>query len=88
MLRCLDQTAFSVEAIVRGYHVYRDVWIELHCQREPFNAFAVAVVHHYKTHSNEKYRQFARFSTERTAAVYIGDILKIYHGAALRYHAP
>ena len=42
----------SMEAMIRGYHVYRDVWSavvdeELACKREPFNAsdpFAVAVV--------------------------------------------
>ena len=46
------KSAFSVEAMVRGYHVYRAVWTpavdeELRCRREPFNAadpFAVAVV--------------------------------------------
>ena len=43
---------FSVEAKVRGYHVYKDVWEaaveeELHCEREPGyrqDSFAVAVV--------------------------------------------
>ena len=42
----------TMEAMIRGYHVYRDVWSavvdeELACKREPFNAsdlFAVAVV--------------------------------------------
>ena len=43
---------FSVESCVRGYHVYKDIWIacvgeELPCQREngnPTDPFAVAVV--------------------------------------------
>ena len=43
---------FTVEAMVRGYHVYKDVWSAalgelLSCQREPTNTrdpFAVAVV--------------------------------------------
>ena len=43
---------FTVEAMVRGYHVYKDVWSaalgeQLSCQREPTNTsdpFAVAVV--------------------------------------------
>ena len=42
----------TMEAMIRGYHVYRDVWSavvdeELACKREPFNAsdpFAVSVV--------------------------------------------
>ena len=46
------ESAFSVEAMVRGYHIYSDIWTavvneELHCRREPFSAanpFAVAVV--------------------------------------------
>ena len=38
------ESAFSVEAMVRGYHICRDVWTavvneELCCRREPFNAF-------------------------------------------------
>ena len=44
--------SFSVEAMVRGYHVYKDIWAtvvgeELPCQREDGNRadpFAVAVV--------------------------------------------
>ena len=44
--------SFTVEAMVRGYHVYKDVWSaalgeQLSCQREPTNTrdpFAVAVV--------------------------------------------
>ena len=48
----MAEAAFSVEAMVRGYHVYRDVWTpsvdeELRCRREPFNTadpFAVTVV--------------------------------------------
>ena len=47
----MDSISFSVEAVVRGYHVYRDIWIAavgevLPCEREPINAvdrFAVAV---------------------------------------------
>ena len=43
---------FSIEAMVRGYHVYRGIWNaalgeQLPCQREPMNSkdpFAVAVV--------------------------------------------
>ena len=40
---------YCVEAMVRGYHVYKDIWtaVELICWREPFNTadpFAVAVV--------------------------------------------
>ena len=45
-----DQVSFSVEAMVRGYHAYKDIWTavngeELPCQREDGNrvdAFAVA----------------------------------------------
>ena len=44
--------SFTVEAMVRGYHVYKDVWSaalgeQLSCQREPTNTrypFTVAVV--------------------------------------------
>ena len=44
--------SFSVEAVVRGYHEYKDNWIavvgeEFSCRREPTNRedrFAVAVV--------------------------------------------
>ena len=47
----MDSISFSVEAMVRGYHVYRDIWIAavgevLPCEREPTNTvdcFAVAV---------------------------------------------
>ena len=43
---------FNIEAMVRGYHVYRGIWNaalgeQLPCQREPMNSkdpFAVAVV--------------------------------------------
>ena len=46
------ESAFSVEAMVRGYHIYRDIWTaivneELRCRGELFNAadpFAVTVV--------------------------------------------
>ena len=36
------QASFSVEAMVRGYHAYKDIWTavngeELHCQREDGN---------------------------------------------------
>ena len=45
-------STFSIEAMVRGYHVYRGIWNaalgeQLPCQREPMNSkdpFAVAVV--------------------------------------------
>ena len=45
-----DRVSFSVEAIVRGYHTYKDIWAavvgeELPCQREVGNqvdTFAVA----------------------------------------------
>ena len=48
----LTMERFSVESCVRGYHVYKDIWIacvgeELPCQREngnPTDPFAVAVV--------------------------------------------
>jgi hypothetical protein len=48
----VDESTFSVEAMIRGYHIYKDVWTaimdeELCCRREPFNTadpFAVAVV--------------------------------------------
>ena len=41
----------SVEAVVRGYHKYKDIWVavvgkELSCRREPINRedrFAVAL---------------------------------------------
>ena len=44
--------SFTVEAMVRGYHTYKDIWAaslgeELPCQREPSNRsdrFAVAVL--------------------------------------------
>ena len=46
-----DRASFSVEAMVRGYHAYKDIWTtvneELPCQREDGNqvdAFAVAIV--------------------------------------------
>ena len=48
----LDRDSFTVEAMVRGYHIYKDVWAaslgeELPCQRESGNhadAYAVAVL--------------------------------------------
>ena len=44
--------SFSVNAMVRGYHIYEDIWYasvseELPCQREPGNShdpFAVAII--------------------------------------------
>ena len=48
-----DRVSFSVEAMVRGYHVYKDIWTAVHgeelltCVREAGNrvdAFAVAVI--------------------------------------------
>ena len=47
-----DRASFSVEAMVSGYHAYKDIWTAVHgeelpCQREDGNrvdAFAVAVV--------------------------------------------
>ena len=47
-----DFVSVVVEAIVRGYHVYKTIWDadigeELHCQREtgnPRDPFAVAVI--------------------------------------------
>lgn len=47
-----DRASFSIEAMVRGYHAYKDIWTAVHgeellCQREDGNrvdAFAVAVV--------------------------------------------
>ena len=37
----MEESGFSVEAMVRGYHIYRDIWMaevneEVSCQREPF----------------------------------------------------
>ena len=48
---------FSIEAMVRGYHVYQGIWDadlgeQLPCQREPMNSkdpFAVAVVKSHVT---------------------------------------
>ena len=48
----MGESTFSVEAMIRGYHVYKDIWTavvneQLRCQREPYNTsdpFAVAVV--------------------------------------------
>lgn len=50
--RMMVESAFSVEAMIRGYHVYNNIWTavvdeELICRREQFNSadpFAVAVV--------------------------------------------
>ncbi len=47
-----EHASFSVEAMVRGYHAYKDIWTtvvgeELPCQREranPRDPFAVAVL--------------------------------------------
>ncbi len=47
-----ERASFSVEAMVRGYHTYKDIWTavvgeELPCQREmanPRDPFAVAVL--------------------------------------------
>ncbi len=47
-----ERAPFSVEAMVRGYHAYKDIWTavvgeELPCQREranPWDPFAVAVL--------------------------------------------
>ena len=48
----MDRESFSVEAMVRGYHAYKDVWAAVHgeelsCQREVgnrFDSFAVAIM--------------------------------------------
>ena len=48
----MTESSFLVDTMVRGYHVYKDIWTaavgeELTCRREKFNAadpFAVAVV--------------------------------------------
>ncbi len=47
-----ERASFSVEAMVRGYHAYKDIWTaavgeELPCQREranPRDPFAAAVL--------------------------------------------
>ncbi len=47
-----ERASFSVEAMVRGYHAYKDIWTavvgeELPCQREranPRDPFAVVVL--------------------------------------------
>ena len=47
----LKMNSFSVEAMIRGYHVYRDIWAAsigevLRCQREasnPTDRYAVAI---------------------------------------------
>ncbi len=47
-----ERASFSVEAMVRGYHAYKDIWTavvgeDLLCQREranPRDQFAVAVL--------------------------------------------
>lgn len=47
-----DLVSFTIAAMVRGYHIYRDIWQatvneELACQREIGNAadpFAVAII--------------------------------------------
>ena len=47
----LKMNSFSVEAMIRGYHVYRDIWDAsigevLRCQREasnPTDRYAVAI---------------------------------------------
>ncbi len=47
-----ERDSFSVEAMVRGYHAYKDIWTavvgeELPCQRQranPRDPFAVAVL--------------------------------------------
>ncbi len=38
----METETFSIEAMVRGYHVYQDIWdaalgVQLSCQREPRN---------------------------------------------------
>jgi len=36
--RTMDRASFIIEAMIRGYHIYRDIWSaileELPCQRE------------------------------------------------------
>ena len=52
MAMAVIQSVFSIESMIRGYHVYQDVWQavldeELTCRREPFNPndpFAVSVL--------------------------------------------
>ena len=62
----------TMEVMIRGYHVYRDIWSaiideELACKREPFNTsdpFAVAVVkgETMVRHVPKRSRPFAHFS--------------------------
>ena len=64
---------FTIETMVRGYHVYKDVWNadlgeQLSCQREPTNTrylFAVAFVRSLVTighnYTKGRYLQYALF---------------------------
>ena len=66
-----DLASFTIEAMVRGHHVYRDVWHatkaeQLPCQREIGNVadpFAVAIVKSGAIVQGG-YHQFARSSYE------------------------
>ena len=57
----MASVSFVLEAMIRGYHVYNDIWTavvgeELHCEREPANAsdpFAVAVIRSTASSSSE-----------------------------------
>ena len=97
------ESTFSVEAMIRGYHVYKDIWNavvneELQCQREPFNSsdsFAVAVVRGGTIvgHVPRKISSVCSlFFLERMGLLCVKSqevdaILEIYHKAVSKFHA-
>ena len=76
MERC--SSCFTVEAMVRGYHVYKDIWEaeldeELPCQKEPLNIvdpFAVAVMKNGKVgHVTRKISSVCSLFLDRNGSI-------------------
>ena len=62
------RVSFSVEAVVRGYHAYKDIWVdvygeELPCEREAGNRVDAFVINEgwdgCRPHSEEDFLHFA-----------------------------
>ena len=79
--RVMTTATFRVEAMVRGYHWYQNVWDaaleeQISCQREPTNSrdpFIVVVVHavgsYHRSHTK-------------------GDLVRLFHVSSTRWDNP
>ena len=96
----MGESTISVEAMIRGYHVYKDIWTavineQLRCQREPYNTadpFAVAVVKDDTTvgHVPRKISAICSLFLRKKGAklLEVGDIRKTCHRVVSRSMYP